>query len=128
LAPELIVETQNLMDRVSKVEFGCSEKDYEEIPKTNPTLDWWNFNCDVFSTDRSWKDVAEVMANNREHRVDLRPYMIENPAHVYTTDSLQNVLDVFRFKNSRQLCVVNPVNGKIKGVIGREDIFSYMSL
>jgi len=65
LAPELIVETQNLMDRVSKVELGCSEKDYEEIPMTNPKLDWWNFNCDVFSTDKSWKDVAGIMADNR---------------------------------------------------------------
>jgi len=60
--------------------------------------------------------------------VDLRPYMIHSPFVCHTTDKIQKVLDIYRLMNLRQICVVNPVDGSLQGVISRENLFNYMSL
>ena len=60
--------------------------------------------------------------------VDVRPYMIETPFLVQTTDRLQKVLDVFRHMNLRMLPVTNPGTGALDGIITRQDLFAYMSL
>jgi len=54
--------------------------------------------------------------------------MIESPYVCFTTDKVQKILDIFRFMQLRQMCVINPIDGKLKGVISREDLFSYMKL
>jgi len=60
--------------------------------------------------------------------LDFRPYMIDNPYKVVTNDYLNKVVDVFRKMDLRHLLVVNPDNGKLKGVITRKDIFRWMEL
>jgi len=54
--------------------------------------------------------------------------MIDNPYKVVTTDYLTKVVDVFRKMDLRHLLVVNPDNGKLKGIITRKDIFRWMEL
>jgi CBS domain-containing protein len=51
--------------------------------------------------------------------IDLRPYMIEEPYTVYTTDKLPKVLDMFRHFHLRALPVINPNYGKIVAVLTR---------
>lgn len=57
-----------------------SETDLYEIPEsdclTTPVLDWTEFNTDFTSTDRKYDEVAQICQENREERIDLRPYMI----------------------------------------------------
>jgi CBS domain-containing protein len=80
------------------------------------------------SEERDYKDVKELAEKHKHERIDIRPYMIHQPFVCLTTDKIQKVLDIYRFFQVRQLCVVNPVDGSLQGVISREDIFSYMSL
>jgi len=49
----------------------------------------------------------------------MRPYMIENPFTVFTTDYLQKCVDMFRKMHLRHLLVVHPANGQLRGIITR---------
>jgi len=57
-----------------------SELDTNEIPEsdclTTPILDWTEFNTDFHSSERNYDEVAMFCAENRDQRIDLRPYMI----------------------------------------------------
>lgn len=54
--------------------------------------------------------------------------MIIEPFVCMTTDKMQKVLDIYRMNQLRQICVINPVDGSLQGVISREDLFAYMSM
>ena len=58
----------------------------------------------------------------------MRPYKIESPFVCFTTDRIQKVLDIYRYNQLRQICVINPVDGSLQGLISREDLFAFMSL
>ena len=57
-----------------------SEIDMMEIPEsdclTTPIIDWREFNCDFWSTERKYEEVSMICSENRDKRIDLRPYMI----------------------------------------------------
>lgn len=121
-------EQATLMKRVSRIERRASECDTTDLPISEVVVDWKHFNSDMYSSDVSYKTIIDIAEKSPKERLDLRPYMIENPIICFSTDKFQKVLDVFRFNHCRQLCVVNPVSGRLCGVIGREDLFAYMSL
>lgn len=104
------------------------ETDEYVAPVTKHTLDWWQFNVDLWSSDRNYNEIADICALNRRKRIDLRPYLIEEPFIVHTTDKLPKVLDMFRHFHLRALPVIDPNNGLPVAVLTRQDIFAYMAL
>ena len=102
------------------------EKDISAVPETNRKLDWWLFNADMYSTDRTVLEVEDIMLNNLARLVDLRHYMIEEPYIVYTTDKLDKCLELFRNMHLRALPVIDPNNGSCVFVLTRSDLFAYM--
>jgi len=64
------------------------EHDKKEIPETDQILDWWLFNTDLYSSDRNYSEVSDICERFGTKKVDLRPYMIEQPYVVHTCDSL----------------------------------------
>ena len=82
----------------------------------------------MYSTDRSLGEVEDIMLSNLERLVDLRPYMIEEPCIVYTTDKLNKCLEMFRHLHLRALPVIDPNDGTCVCVLTRSDLFAYMSL
>ena len=110
------------------MERRASECDFTELPESVNNLDWRCFNTDFKSTDHKFMEVASICAKNQNERIDLRPYMIESPFVCFTTDRMQKVLDIYRHNQLRQICVINPIDGSLQGVISREDLFSYMHL
>ena len=103
-------------------------KELAEIPVTNETLDWRLFNIDYYSHDREFEEIEQILEENRDKLVDIRPYIIDTPHCAQSTDRLQKVLNVFRTMHLRTLPVVNPGTGKLEGVITRQDLFAYMGL
>lgn len=69
-----------------------------------------------------------VIEDNHEEWVDLRPYMIESPMTVTLHDKFYKILEQFRINHCRHMCVIDPSDGSIKGVITRKDIFAYNGL
>lgn len=62
--------------------------DYAEIPATNPELPYWYFNSDFYSTERTYEEVEDICDSHEDKIIDLRPYMIETPFIVLSTDKL----------------------------------------
>jgi len=54
--------------------------------------------------------------------------MIEIPSKVSVYTRMKDVLEMFRMHHLRSLCVVNPDNGSIAGIVTRKDLFAYMGL
>lgn len=102
--------------------------DLAEIPLTNEELEYWHFNSDFYSQDRTYDEVADICDANRDRMVDVRPYMIETPFLAQSTDRLQKILDIYRHMHLRVLAVTNPGTGALEGIITRQDLFQYMSL
>ena len=117
------------MRRVSRLERNASEYDIQGLPmEQSAVLNWTHFNSDMVASELNYESVAAIVNSNKSKRVDLRHYMIESPYVCFTTDKVQKILDIFRFMQLRQMCVINPIDGKLKGVISREDLFAYMKL
>ena len=55
------------------------EKDMDNAPPTKRVLPWWLFNTDLYSSDRKYEEVADIFETFGHKKVDLRPYMIEEP-------------------------------------------------
>lgn len=110
------------------------ELDYDEkngfpVTPQSKILPWTNFLVDIFSSEADAEHVIlDVIEENFEEWIDLRPYMIENPITVSQNDKFQKVLDQFRLNHCRHLMVVDPSNGNLTGVITRKDLFAYNSL
>lgn len=114
--------------RLIRVERRASELDTTELPISEKILDWREFNTNLYSTQHTFNEIIHLIKENRNERIDLRPYMIVEPFVCMTTDKMQKVLDMYRMNQMRQLCVINPVDGSLQGVIAREDLFAYMSM
>ena len=71
---------QLAMRDLCRYERRGSETDMNEIPEsdclTTPIMDWSEFNSDFLSSERTYDEVAMICAENRDQRIDLRPYMI----------------------------------------------------
>lgn len=119
---------KDLMAKVARIERGNSEFDTHDLPVGDRVVDWRYFCSDMYGTDRKWEEIEDIINENMDERIDLRPYLIASPFICFSTDKIQKCLDIFRHNCLRQLCVINPIDGSLQGVIGREDLFNYMSL
>lgn len=104
------------------------EADTVELPITKNVLPWYEFNVDFWSSHHTYEEIADDVKNFKDKLIDLRPYMIEQPFVVHTTDRLPKVLNYFRHFHLRALPVIDPNDGKPVAIITRQDIFAYMSL
>ena len=74
------------------------------------------------------QELADIAAQFGHKFIDLRPYIIEQPYVVLTTDKLPKILELFRHMHLRALPVNDPNTGSPVGMLTRQDIFAYMSL
>ena len=75
-------------------------------------LHWRYFCADFYSSDRNFADVQQIATTFSDRYIDLRPYMIEYPYVVLTTDKLPKVLEMFRHLHLRALPVNDPNSGR----------------
>lgn len=102
-----------------------------EFPMMNPAynLSYCKFRRDFESKDLQFDDECKKICQEKKTRlIDFRPYMIENPFTVCTTDTLPKIVDIFRNQHLRHLPVVHPGTGALKGIITRKDLFNFMDL
>ena len=59
------------------------------------------------------------MNENKGEKIDMRPYLIENPVTVFTTDPLLKCVDFFRKMHLRHMVVIERNNGMLAGIITR---------
>jgi CBS domain-containing protein len=93
--------------------------DYQSVPATVNVLDWWHFNVDYWSSQRAFSEITDICARFGHKKIDLRPYMIEAPYIVHSTDKLPKVLEMFRHFHLRALPVLEPSNGLLIAVLTR---------
>mmetsp|Transcript_6445 Transcript_6445/g.10941 ORF Transcript_6445/g.10941 Transcript_6445/m.10941 type:complete len:224 (-) Transcript_6445:51-722(-) len=73
--------------------------DVEKFPETpdSKILPWQLFTRDFWSNDLKMDDKVETICKvYKSELIDLRPYIIENPVMVYSTDYISKCLDYFR--------------------------------
>ena len=120
------------MEKVNKRKKVLEEftflKDLAEIPVTNEILEWSLFNVDFYSHDREYEEIEDILKENADKLIDIRPYIIDTPYLAQSTDRLQKVLETFRHMHLRSMPVTNPGSGELEGIITRQDIFAYMGL
>ena len=105
--------------------------DEDNFPKSTGAacLPWTDFTRDFMSLDLPMTpEIRQICEAHSDSMIDLRPYMIENPEKCQRYDFLPKVLASFRHMHLRHLCVVNPNDGSLDGVITRQDIFLWMPL
>ena len=74
------------------------------------------------------ESVENTLKLNKTESIDFRPYIIENPITVFLNDPLIKLVDLFRKQHLRHMIVINPKNGKLSGIITRQDLFMYLDL
>lgn len=116
----------NKYDDKRTIKVYTGEQDLIQAPPTANVLLWQNFRSDMYSTDRSFSEVEEICELFKSKLIDLRPYIIEEPYTVYTTDRLTKVLEMIRHMHLRALPVVDPNDGTPVAVITRSDLFDYL--
>ena len=104
------------------------DQDVEDFPASVNILDWWLFNNDIYSSDRTYQEVEQICQTNMHKLIDLRPYMIESPYVIYTTDPLAKASEMFKTLFLRALPVINPKDGNLVAVLSRHNIFQYSPL
>ena len=114
-------------DTIQKVGLN-DDKRYPETP-ANMIMHWTNFCQDFWSKDKVYnKEHQAVCEYYRYYMVDFRPYLIESPVTVFTTDSLKNCVELMRNMYLRHLIVISPTDGKLEGIITRQDLFAWLDL
>ena len=95
-------------------------------------LNWKDFKAEAYESNQDEEakkeKVSEIVSDNFGKFVNLANYIIEEPQICHTTDRLRKVCDLFRHMQLRQLPVINPQDGKLVGIITRQDIFSFMQI
>jgi len=90
-------------------------------------LHWTYFTRDFWSKDLPVTDEhKQICQYNQNAMIDLRPYLIENPMMVMTTDNISKCVDYMRKFHMRHIPVVHPADGKIRGIITRQDLFRWL--
>ena len=105
--------------------------DIELYPETIEAdlLPWKCFCRDFESTDKPFDDMIKTIIRvNSKEMLDFRPYLIEHPIQVLTTDPLEKCSDIFRKMHLRHMLVADPANGKLVGIITRGDLFAYLDM
>jgi CBS domain-containing protein len=69
-----------------------------------------------------------ICESNGKELIDLRPYMVEQPVICSKLDFLPSIVNKFRDLHLRHLIVICAHNGKVDGIITRQDIFRWMPL
>lgn len=95
------------------------ERDYELAPMSKSILHWTHFVTDFYSSERDISEVSEIAQRFGHKHIDLRPYMIEQPYVVLTTDKLPKVLELFRHMHLRSLPVNDPNTGMPVAILTR---------
>ena len=54
--------------------------------------------------------------------------MVARPFTVFENDPLQKCLDTFRLMNLRHMPVLSESDGKVAGMITRQDLFAFLSI
>lgn len=71
------------MEKVNKRKKVLEEftflKDLAEIPVTNEILEWSLFNVDFYSHDREYEEIEDILKENADKLIDIRPYIIDTP-------------------------------------------------
>ena len=100
-----------------------------------PTMDeddilpWQDFIRDFHSRDLPYnQEVKDIIEANKSERIDFRPYMIENPMTVTSSDKFLKCTELFRKMHLRSLIVIDPSDASLKGIITREDLFRFLDL
>ena len=97
--------------------------------KNEDVVPWFHFNSDIYSSEYKGVSVLDEVVNvYPDEKIDLRPYILENPITVTIYTKFQRLVDFFRNENMRHLLVRFPHNGHLAGIITRQDIFAYMAL
>lgn len=92
-------------------------------------LPWQYFTRDFWSVDlKVDEDVLSILRQHKTEKIDFRPYIIENPITVFINDPLFKLVDLFRKMHLRHMIVIDPKNGKLNGIITRQDLFMYLDL
>jgi CBS domain-containing protein len=77
-------------------------------------------------------DTEDVLENvcfaYYDELIDVRPYIWEHPFTVTIHDPLEKCLSLFVTHSLRHLCVVNPKDGSVAGIITRKDLFKWVAL
>lgn len=98
------------------------------LPLTTNILAWHHFNVDMWSSQRTFDEVAEISSRFSDKLIDLRPYMVEEPYVIHITDKLPKILHMFRHFHLRALPVLDPNDGSPVAMLTRADLFAYMAL
>lgn len=110
-------EVQNAKyQRTETVAKYTDQYDVDEFSKTKEEdiLHWTEFTRDFESKDIEFDEKYQsICAANREKSIDFRPYSIQNPFVVMTTDLIGKACELFRKMHLRQLIVVHPSNGSL---------------
>ena len=112
-----------------KGRYSCKYDEAHGWPQTpeEELIDWTHFCMNIYSDEVSADYVLkEIIPNYSEEWLDLRPYMIESPIKISVDTTLEDALELFYLLHLRHLIVTDPHNGKIAGIITREDIYKYM--
>jgi len=92
-------------------------------------LPWQYFTRSFWGLDLPVDDeLKATMSRNKSEKIDFRPYIIENPITVFLNDPLIKLVDLFRKMHLRHMIVIDPKNGKLCGIITRQDLFMYLDL
>ncbi len=90
--------------------------DIEDIKDTLPVT-WEDFNCAFNDEVPKYEEIRQILEDNFDKKVDMRPYMEPSPHYVNPKDSLQKLVDIFRMHHIRYLPVVE--NEQVVGIITR---------
>ena len=103
----------------------------EEFPPSpeDCILPWQAFTRDFWSMDKVFlPQDMQACDTYADRLIDLRPYMIENPYTVFTTDKLEKCVSIFRKMHLRHLVVIHQSTGALQGIITRKDLFKFLDL
>lgn len=106
--------------------------EFFDINKYPPTPDDKLLPYEKFCRDYWSKDIPvtnehlQICMYNKEAMIDLRPYLIEGPMIVKTTDFISKIVDYMRKFHMRHIPVIHPRDGKLKGIITRQDLFKWL--
>ena len=88
--------------------------DTTEFPPIHPSrvLPWQLFRKDFLGKDFPMNEAVKNCINdNPDEKLDLRPYINDNPMTVVNTDSILKCCELFRKMHLRHLCVIHPTTG-----------------
>lgn len=111
-----------ITDKSNVYRYFAEHFDINTYPPTpdEKLLHWTKFTRDFWSNDMPVTDEHKQICDyNESAKIDLRPYLIENPVVLKTTDYLSKCVDYMRKFHMRHIPVLHPHDSKLKGVITR---------